>query len=149
MIDVQVDAKRHAEEPMNDPTPEAARGVAPRPGEAGPPSLPSILADGLKYWEPRRLIYNVVLLAIVVGHVVAGWSATRSVFVSEKLLQLFILAILANVAYCAAYVADVFIQLSSVRGPWLRRRWALLLIGTLFAAALTHLVSLGLISGGR
>ena len=132
---------------MNEP--ERPPGVTHRPGEAGQPTLSSILADGLKYWEPRRLIYNVVLLAIVVGHVVAGWSATRSVFVSEKLLQLFILAILANVAYCAAYVADVFIQLSSVRGPWLRRRWALLLIGTLFAAALTHLISLGLIAGGR
>jgi len=116
---------------------------------AGPPSLPSILADGLKYWEPRRILYNAVLVSIVLGHVVAGWPGTKSIFASQKFLQLFVLAILANVAYCAAYVADVFIQLSSVRGPWLRRRWVLLLIGILFAAALTHLVSLGLIAGRR
>ena len=116
---------------------------------AGPPSLPSILADGLKYWEPRRILYNAVLVSIVLGHVVAGWPGTKSIFASQNFLQLFVLAILANVAYCAAYVADVFIQLSSVRGPWLRRRWVLLLIGILFAAALTHLVSLGLIAGRR
>jgi hypothetical protein len=55
------------------------------------------------------------------------------------------LAVVANVLYCAAYVADVFVQLSGFRtqrGLW---RTALLGLGCAFAAVLTFLVSFALV----
>ena len=49
-------------------------------------------------------------------------------------------------AYCAAYVADLFVQLSGLREVWLRWRWALLTIGIAFAAVLAHFFSLDMFS---
>jgi hypothetical protein len=56
--------------------------------------------------------------------------------------------VLANVAYCAAYVPDVFAQMSSLRDSWLRYRWVLFVVGLAFAAVLAHFWSLGLFSAG-
>jgi len=53
-------------------------------------------------------------------------------------LLLFVLAVLANVAYCAAYVPDVFAQMSSLRDSWLRYRWAVFVVGLAFAGILAH-----------
>ena len=59
-------------------------------------------------------------------------------------LDLFILAVLANVAYCAAYLPDLVLQFSTFRDGWLRWRWSLLTLGILFAGALTYLFTQGL-----
>ena len=56
---------------------------------------------------------------------------------------LFVLAVLANVAYCAAYLGDVFVQISGFREGWLRWRWLLFVVGTAFAAAITRFFSIG------
>jgi len=63
---------------------------------------------------------------------------------ADTLLLLFVLAVLSNVAYCAAYVVDVIAQISAFRGTWLRVRWILLIIGVLFAGVLAHFFSGGL-----
>jgi hypothetical protein len=44
-------------------------------------------------------------------------------------------------AYCAAYLLDVVLQYSSFRDGWRRRRWTVLVIGTLFACAIALLVA--------
>jgi hypothetical protein len=62
----------------------------------------------------------------------------------NSVLLLFLLAVLANVAYCAAYLPDVFAQMSSVRNSWLRYRWVLFVVGLAFAAILTHFWSLAM-----
>jgi len=102
------------------------------------------LGNSIRYWEPRRIVYNLLLALIVAIHFVKGLPASRAVLQFNMLLLVFILAVLANVAYCAAYVPDIFAQMSNLRDSWLRYRWVLFLIGMAFAGVLTHFWSFGL-----
>jgi len=77
-------------------------------------------------------------MAVVVGWLALTWPHFREAFTLQSLLSLFVLAVLANVCYCAAYLADVPMQYSSFRAVWQRRRWVLWLAGTLFATALAN-----------
>ncbi len=104
------------------------------------------LGNAIRYWEPRRMLYNLLLAAIVVMHFVKELPFSKTVVQFNSLLLLFVLAVLANVAYCAAYVPDVFAQMSSLRNSWLRYRWALFVVGLAFAAVLTHFWSLAMFS---
>lgn len=96
----------------------------------------ALLDDALRYWEPRRIVYNLVLAAVVLGWLVLTWPHFRAALTVRSLLLLFVLAVLANVCYCTAYLVDIPLQLSSFRGLWLRWRWGLWLTGMLFAAIL-------------
>jgi len=100
-------------------------------------------ANSLRYWEPRRLIYDAVLALVVLGHFVARWPDSRNVVSIDAVLGLFILAVLANVAYCAVYIPDLFVQFSGLEQPWRRGRVALLIVGTAFAATITHFMMSG------
>jgi hypothetical protein len=102
------------------------------------------LTSALRYWEPRRLIYNLALLLVVAGAFVAGLPTSKGVVNAESSLLLFILAVLANVAYCAAYVPDLALQYSSFRTAWLRGRWGLFVLGTLFASAIAYFFAAGM-----
>jgi len=102
------------------------------------------LSNAIRYWEPRRILYNLLLAAVVVIHFVRELPFSKTVLHFNTLLLLFLLAVLANVAYCAAYVPDVFAQMSGMRDSWLRYRWVMLLIGFAFAAVLTHFWSLAM-----
>jgi len=123
------------------------------PGAAGQPAhsqaagladLREIITDALRYWEWRRLVYNALLITIVLAvHALVGWPASGAALL-ERALNLFMLAVVANVLYCAAYVADVFIQLSGFRAQRGRWRLALLVVGCAFAAVLTLLMSFAL-----
>ena len=75
-------------------------------------------------------------------HFVRELPFSKTVLEFNTLLLLFLLAVLANVAYCAAYMPDVFAQMSGVRDSWLRYRWVVFLIGLSFAAVLAHFWSL-------
>ena len=97
-----------------------------------------IVADALRYWEPRRLIYNAALALVVLGHVMAGWPGSRERLTIDTLLGMFVLAVFANIAYCAAYGVDLFVQYSGLQKEWRRGRVILLVIGTVFAAVITH-----------
>src|SRR5579862_6481701 len=99
--------------------------------------------DAIRYWEPRRLVYNGALFAIVLACFVYGYPSSGAALSVDKTLLLFILAVLANVAYCAAYVVDLFAQNSEYRGLWRRYRWVLFAIGLSFAGVLTRFWSLG------
>jgi hypothetical protein len=89
--------------------------------------------DAIRYWEPRRIVYNPVLAAIVITYFSLGWPGTRQLVTLNFVLVLFLLAVLANVAYCAAYAVDIFVQTSGFRELWQKFRWVLLFMGTLFA----------------
>ncbi|HSZ61057.1 MAG TPA: hypothetical protein VK828_04635 [Terriglobales bacterium] len=102
------------------------------------------LGDAIHYWEPRRILYNLALAVIVAFHFVKGLPFSKTVVQFNSLLFLFVLAVLANVAYCAAYVPDIFAQMSSLRSSWLRYRWVLFVIGLAFAAVLTHFWSVAM-----
>ncbi len=111
------------------------------------PRLREFTTDAIRYWEIRRLIYNLLLAVVVVAHFIAYWPASWSVLTFDAFLGLFVLAVLANVAYSAVYVVDVFIQLSGFRES--RRTWRVpvLVVGFAFAAVITHFMSRGLFAG--
>ena len=100
-----------------------------------PPSglLQESLADAIRFWEPHRLLYNLVLTAVVLAWLVATWPHFRPALTLFSLLRLTILALLANVCYCAAYLVDIPLQHSASSAVRSRRRWALWVMGTLLA----------------
>jgi len=102
------------------------------------------LAGAIRYWEPRRLIYNGVLAAIVLTYFGLNYPATKSLVSVDSVLGLFVLVVLANVAYCAAYVVDIFVSASSYRSQWQNRRWIIFLIGLLFAGIITRFFAIGM-----
>lgn len=102
------------------------------------------LSASLRYWEPRRLLYNLALLLVVAAAFIAGLPVSRRALTAEPMLGLFILAVLANVAYCAAYIPDLALQFSSFRESWQRFRWLLLVLGILFASALAYFFVAGM-----
>lgn len=105
------------------------------------------VADALKYWEPRRVIYNAVLAAVVLGHVFAGWPESRARLSVNVLLGFFFLAVLANVCYCAVYIVDFFVQFSGLRGAWAKGRVGVLTVGTIFAAIIAHFFVINILGG--
>jgi hypothetical protein len=106
-------------------------------------SIRETVTDAIRYWEPRRIIYNLVLGAIVTIYFVRGMPSSKNRISFDSILILFLLAVLANIAYCAAYLADIFAQGSGFRETWQSKRWILFLIGMIFAAILTRFISMG------
>ena len=98
----------------------------------------SLVAQGLRYWEPRRFVYNGVLGLVVVAEFLLAWPGSRAKVSLDLMLGIFLLAVLANIAYCAVYLVDLFVQFSGLETAWRRGRVVVLLVGTALAAALTH-----------
>jgi hypothetical protein len=100
-----------------------------------PPTGPSsgFLADAFRFWELRRIFYNLALASVVLLWVTVSWPHFRPAFTLLSLLQLAVLALLANLCYCAAYLVDLPMQGSPLASVWKRRRWTLWVAGTLFA----------------
>jgi hypothetical protein len=101
-------------------------------------SLGASLADAIRFWEPGRLIYNLVLGMVTIEWVVATWPHFRPTFTLSSLLCFAVLALLANVCYCAAYLVDIPLRRSAWSAIWSRRCWVLWLMGTLLAVVLTN-----------
>ncbi|GAA0720851.1 hypothetical protein [Dokdonella soli] len=109
------------------------------PSESGAPvSFREIWSDAIHYWEWLRIAYNLALALVVVGCFARKWPYFRGQFNLEHVLALLVLAVLANICYCAAYLADIPIQYSSYRATWRGGRWIAWLAGTLFAVALAY-----------
>src|SRR4051812_23342628 len=96
------------------------------------PGLRQYATNALRYWEPRRLLYNAALAAIVLTHFFLNYRASKSFLIANEVLMVFVLAVLANVAYCAVYPVDIFAQHSGFQELWFKYRWILLVIGILF-----------------
>lgn len=105
-----------------------------------------MLTDAIRYWEIRRIAYNVVLAVIVILVFIAHWPESRSSLSGDLVQGLFILAVLANVAYCAAYVVDVVAQYSAFQAAWRRYRWVVFTVGVVFAGIITRFISAALFS---
>ena len=121
---------------------EAARATVVRTGFLG--RVGSYIADALRYWEPRRLLYNGVLLVVVCGHFAFAWPGSKQKASLDLVLGLFILAVLANLAYCAAYVGDLFFQASGLAAARTWGRRALAAVGVTFAAVIAHFIATGI-----
>jgi hypothetical protein len=113
-----------------------------------PPDLATRLsayaASALRYWEPRRLLFNATLALVVLLHAAARWPEAQARLTLDLGLGVFFLAVLANVCYCTVYVVDLFVQFAGLHTAWAWGRPLLLAIGTAFAAVITHFLSQGM-----
>ncbi|MBI3403924.1 MAG: hypothetical protein HY046_00505 [Acidobacteria bacterium] len=91
------------------------------------------LVDSVSYWERGRIVYNLLLTALCLTWLVGTWPHFRPAMTLDSLGKLMVLALLANLCYCAAYLIDLPMQVSELRNSWRQRRWILWLSGTLFA----------------
>jgi len=113
--------------------------MEPKP-ETAPASarLQQSVSDALRFWEPRRLLYNLILTVVVLLWVPVTWPHFRPALTLPSFLIFAVLAFLANLCYCAAYFADILLQLSDFRALWIKRRWGLWVLGALFALVLEN-----------
>jgi len=104
------------------------------------PSAPvrELLIDAARFWEPRRIPYNLALAVIVFIWLVATWPHFRPALTLATLGILVVLGLIANVFYSVAYLVDIVLQTASFRSTWKRRRWVLWLVGLIFAIGLTN-----------
>ncbi len=105
----------------------------PQPG-----SLGESIANAMRFWEPRRLGYNFVLTTVTLAWLLGTWPHFRPAFTLASLLRLAILALLANVCYCAAYFVDIPLQYAASTALWSRWRSGLWWVGTLLATLFTN-----------
>lgn len=100
-----------------------------------------IITNALHYWERKRVIYNLLLALPVAAHAINSIMSGQKIEWLEKITVLFVLAVIANVLYCAAYLVDIPVQYSEYRRHWLRWRLALFVIGALFALYWANLIT--------
>ena len=105
-------------------------------------------SNAIRFWERARIGYNLVLAAVVIGYFIAGLPLSRSGLSVDVVFGLFILAVVANVAFCAAYPVDIFAQMSGFDPAWRKARWIVLFIGILFAAAIARFIATGMFANG-
>jgi hypothetical protein len=96
------------------------------------------MRDALGYWEVRRIPYNLALAAVAVFWVVRTWPHFAPAFEWASVPPLVILAALANVLYCTAYLVEALAREALVAATWHRWRWAVWLAGTLLALLLEY-----------
>jgi|ERR1700679_3534740 hypothetical protein len=97
--------------------------------------MKEIITDSIRYWEPRRIVFNAALALVAIASF-CGSSQPLALFAWQTAALLLVSAVFANTLYCAAYVPDIFFQMSDYRQIWKRCRWVLLIVGTVFAAGL-------------
>jgi len=98
--------------------------------------MQSAFAQAARFWEPLRILYNLVLVGVVFAWVTATWPHFQPALKWSSLLPMSVLALIANVLYCAAYLVDLPLQHASRRLLG-RGRWILWMAGTLFAMVLS------------
>ena len=101
------------------------------------PDAPADLGTRLRQ-AVSDAIGNAVLALVVVTYFALNWPLSRTVVSFDSVFLLFVLAVFANICYCAAYLGDIFVQLSGFRQVWQNWRWLLFVIGLAFAAIITR-----------
>lgn len=111
----------------------------PHPASMPPATPPTpVFHDALRYWERRRIVYNLALALLALGWVVVTWPHFQPAFTLDSLGKLLVLALLANVCYTSAYLVDLPVQQTAFRDAWLRYRWMLFAAGMLLALLFAH-----------
>src|SRR5438874_3285261 len=93
--------------------------------ESGRESSWKGLINAAHFWEPRRLLYNLLLRGVVVIWVVKTWPHFRPAMNLAGLGGATVLALLANLCYCAAYLAEILFHNATNSSAWNRQRWAI------------------------
>lgn len=94
--------------------------------------------DAARFWERGRIWYNVLLAAVVLLWLLWTWPHFRPAMNVVALGKMVVLAVLANLCYCAGYVAELFMQPVVARPSWRRLRIAVWIAGILFALLLEN-----------
>jgi hypothetical protein len=102
-------------------------GKSPESGVRG------TLGNAARFWEPRRILYNLLLTLVAIFWVLRTWPHFRPALVPSSLAKLSILAILANICYSAAYAVDIPMQQTVSQKVLLKSRWILFFLGSVFA----------------
>lgn len=95
-------------------------------------------AEAARFWERQRVWYNAVLCASVVLWVAFTWPHFRPALNWVALGKMLVLAVLANLCYCAGYVAELFMQPLFSQASRTRVRWVVWTIGMLGAVVLEN-----------
>jgi cytochrome c biogenesis protein CcdA len=96
------------------------------------------VADALRFWERGRVLYNLILVVFGILWLVATWPHFRSVLTLIHMLQITLLALLANACYCAGYIADILLQRTSSGEFRARLRWGVWIMGMVIAIVLAN-----------
>jgi hypothetical protein len=88
---------------METTRPSESHGLSEQESSAFRSSLP----EAIRYWEPRRIIYNLSLLAVCIAWFALEWQHFRLALTWSSLPPLAVLALLANICYCAACLVDI------------------------------------------
>ncbi len=96
------------------------------------------LIGARRFWEPQRVIYNLVLTIIMAFWVLFTWPHFRPAINLNALLLLIVLAALANICYSAAYFVELTIRGSANSVNLNRQRWLLWSMGMIFAVVLEN-----------
>ena len=91
-----------------------------------------------RFWERQRPWYNAVLLLLVVLWVGFTWPHFRPAMNLVALGKMTVLALLANLCYCAGYAMEGFIQPMVEQAYWRRLRWVVWVVGMLLAILLAN-----------
>ena len=96
------------------------------------------LPEAARFWERGRLLYNAILTAIVLLWLVLTWPHFRPSLTLGAFEALVVLALIANLCFSAAYIAEIFLETLLPSARWRRFRQALWLLGTLFAVVIEN-----------
>ncbi len=94
--------------------------------------------EAIRYWEPRRLVYNLLLSAVAVGWLVFTWPRLRPAFSLIPALQMAALALIANLLYSLAYLAELALSGAAARAALPYLRGAIWVLGTVLAIILEN-----------
>ena len=100
--------------------------------------LPENVAAALRFWEPRRLTYNLVLAGFVLAWFVGTWPHLRPVMTILGATQLSVLALIANLLYSVAYAAEFVFQAFGLGPRRFHFRSAIWILGAVLAVLLEN-----------
>jgi hypothetical protein len=99
---------------------------------------PSPTLSAARFWERGRILYNAILTLIVLLWIVLTWPHFRPSLTLGAFEAMIVLALLANLCYSVAYVAEFFMQALLPIVHWRRFRQILWTLGMLFAIVLEN-----------
>jgi hypothetical protein len=115
---------------------DALPPLPPAAGAAQRLPLRRVLAEASRFWEPRRIVYNLVLAIVTLGWLASTWPHSRAALAPQFALPLAVLVVLANLCYSSAYLVELAVPHVSARQNWPRWRPWLWGFGVGFAALL-------------
>jgi len=101
----------------------------------------TVLTGAIKYWEPRRIVFNVILLGILFYHIQA--QGEWQVFGKRGFnVTCILFAVMANVLYSLAYIPDMILRYSLLSERTKRvASLVIFLLGLIIAAFFTDFVA--------